>query len=98
MKIKLLFIVLFIVIGILHSQAQHVRVRPGFPVGISIGSPGPAPYAGAIWTGPEWQWLGGRYISVPGYWVRPRHHGAIWVQGHWKYSRYGYRWVPGRWR
>ena len=80
------------------GNAQYVRVRPGFHVGITIGAPGPAPFAGGIWIGPEWRWRGGRYVEVPGYWARPRHRGAGWVSGHWKYSRRGYRWVPGHWR
>ncbi len=80
------------------SQAQHVRVRLNFPAGLRIGAPGPRPYSGAVWIGPEWQWRGGRYENVPGYWGRPTRHSAVWIPGHWKYSRRGYRWVPGHWR
>ena len=79
-------------------QAQHVRVRLGFPASVGIRAGGPAPFAGAIWIGPEWQWRGGQYVAVPGYWARPRGHRSYWVQGHWKYTRRGYRWVPGHWR
>jgi hypothetical protein len=96
---KIFFLtLLFLITGISALQAQRVKVRIGFPVGISIGAPGPAPYGGAIWVGPEWQWRGGRYHCVPGYWARPNRYNAVWIPGHWKYSRHGYRWVPGRWR
>lgn len=95
---KLPVAALFMVIGIYTTNAQYVKIRIGFPAGISIGATGRAPFSGAVWISPEWQWRGGRYVSVPGYWVRPGRFGAIWVPGHWKYSRHGYRWVPGHWR
>ncbi|MBI5858282.1 MAG: YXWGXW repeat-containing protein [Sphingobacteriales bacterium] len=98
MKKKLFAFALFIVIGAAASQAQHVKVRIGFPVGISIHATGRAPFAGAVWVGPEWQWRGGNYVCVPGYWARPHRHGAVWVPGHWQYGRRGYKWVPGHWR
>ena len=98
MKMKLLITGLFFMILSGVANAQHVKVRIGFPVGICTGPSGRAPFSGAIWIGPEWQWRGGHYVSVPGYWARPGRYGAIWVPGHWKYSRKGYRWVPGHWR
>jgi hypothetical protein len=98
MKMKVLIPVLFFMMVAGAVNAQHVKVRIGFPVGISIGPSGRAPYAGAVWIGPEWQWRGGRYVTAPGYWARPGRYGAVWVPGHWKYSRRGYKWVPGHWR
>jgi hypothetical protein len=97
---KRIIVVTIILLGlsILKSDAQYVRVKPGFSVGISIGAPGPAPYAGAIWIGPEWAWRGGRYVEVPGYWERPHRHHYAWIPGHWRYAGRGYRWVPGHWR
>jgi WXXGXW repeat (2 copies) len=97
---KRIIIVAMFLLGLsaLKANAQYVRVRPGFSVGISIGAPGPAPYAGAIWVGPEWTWRGGRYVEVPGYWERPYRHRHAWVPGHWRYTRRGYRWIPGHWR
>jgi len=96
---KKIVIVTIALVGLsfMKADAQYVRTRPGFSVNVSVGAPGPAPYAGAIWIGPEWAWRGGRYVEVPGYWARPgRHRG--WVAGHWRYARRGYRWVPGHWR
>ena len=98
MKIKLSVIAVIFFTGIGTAQAQHVRVRLNFPVGISIGAPAHRPYAGAVWVSPEWQWRGGQYVSVPGYWAKPGRHGAQWIPGHWQNSRRGYRWVPGHWR
>jgi WXXGXW repeat (2 copies) len=98
MKIKLLLLTLLLVVATTLVQAQQVRVRLNFPVGISIGASGHRPYNGAVWIGPEWQWRGGRYVAVQGYWAKPGRYGAVWVPGHWKYSRRGYRWVPGHWR
>ncbi|MFN8290226.1 MAG: hypothetical protein U0U70_08220 [Chitinophagaceae bacterium] len=98
MKAKVLLIGLGLLIAGITANAQRVGVRLNFSVGTRIGPPGPAPYGGAIWIGPEWQWRRGRYVEVPGYWASPRRYGAVWVPGHWKYSRRGYRWVPGRWR
>lgn len=98
MKKKLFVWVFILAAGIGAVQAQHVKVRIGFPVGISINATGRAPFAGAVWVGPEWQWRGGKYVCVQGYWAKPHRHGAIWVPGHWQYTRRGYKWVPGHWK
>ncbi len=97
MKLKWIGALVFVLLLSAVSQAQHVRVRLNFPVGVSVNAPGPRPYGGAVWIGPEWEWRGGTYVHVPGYWARPRGH-AHWVPGHWRYSRRGYVWVHGRWR
>jgi hypothetical protein len=98
MKMKTLIPVLFFMLIAGIANAQHVKVKIGFPVGISIGPSGRAPFSGAIWIGPEWTWRGGNYVCSPGYWARPSRHGAIWVPGHWKNSRRGFIWIPGHWR
>ena len=97
---KRILIVLFVFLGlsVLRADAQYVAVRPGFSVGISVDVPGPRPFPGAIWVGPEWSWRAGRYVEVPGYWERPFRHHQAWVAGHWRYERRGYAWVPGHWR
>ena len=59
-----IIIVLF-VFSLIKADAQYVRRKPGFSVNISIGAPGPAPYNGAIWVAPEWEWRNGHYIEVP---------------------------------
>lgn len=76
-------------------QAQRVRVQLDFPVSIAVRAPGPPPFRGAIWVGPEWRWHRGHYVAAPGYWTRSRH--AYRSPGYWKHTRRGYVWVPGRW-
>jgi len=96
---KKMLLVLAIVIGINSlANAQRVRVRLDFPVTVAVRPPGPPPFGGAIWIGPEWRWQQNRYVMVPGYWSRPRHHRAAWSGGYWRHSRRGYVWVPGHWR
>jgi len=68
MKKILIVAIALLGLSIVKADAQYVRVKPGFSVGITIGAPGPAPYSGAIWIGPEWRWRGSRYVEVPGYW------------------------------
>jgi hypothetical protein len=98
MKHKLLLIVMIIALITADSTAQHVRVQMNFPIGVAVNPPGPPPFAGAIWIGPEWRWNRGNYVCVPGYWSKPRHHRKYWKAGHWKYTKRGYVWVPGRWK
>jgi hypothetical protein len=81
----------------IQSNAQHVSVRLNFPVGVSVRSHGARPYSNAVWVGPEWQWRGNQYQSVPGYWAKPPRNRAVWVSGYWQRARGGYRWVPGHW-
>lgn len=97
---KKLILVFAVVLGLsaMKANAQYVRVRPNFSIGVHIGAPNPAPYTGAIWVAPEWRWRGGRYVEVPGHWERPHRHRDMWVPGHWQDTRRGYRWIPGHWR
>ena len=55
----------------------------------------PAPYVGAIWIGPEYEWRGGSYVLVPGHWGRGR---GTWHQGSWAPRKSGYTWRRGYWR
>ena len=93
-------IALFVVLatGIMCAQAQRISVRLNFPGNAHARYYDRPSFSGAIWIGPEWQWRGGRYVSVPGYWSRPSRYGAVWVNGYWRHSRHGYYWVPGHWR
>lgn len=80
------------------TKSQHIRVQMNFPIGIAVNPPGPAPFAGAIWIGPEWRWQRGAYVCVPGYWSKPGRRKGHWKQGRWKYTRRGYVWMPGCWK
>jgi hypothetical protein len=85
-------------LSLLKADAQYVRSKPSFSVGISIGQPGPPPYSGAYWVAPEWRWRHGRYVEVRGHWMRSRRHHSVWISGEWVYTNRGYRWRPGYWR
>lgn len=95
---KIVFVIITLLgLSVLKAGAQYIRSRPGFSVNVSVGAPGPPPYGGAVWVGPEWVWQRGHYVEVPGYWANPgRHRG--WAFGHWKHRRRGYRWEPGHWK
>ena len=97
MKMRSLMVLAIVLIFSAAGRAQHVRIRLSFPVGVSVNAPGPPPFRGAIWIGPEWEWRGGNYVHVPGYWAKPRGR-SYWAPGHWRRGRHGYVWVPGRWR
>ena len=95
---KIFFILLITAAAITKAEAQHIRARLNFPVGVTIGAPGRPPFAGGIWIGPEWRWQGRNYVYVPGYWARPHKAYKHWVAGHWQETRRGFRWIPGHWR
>jgi hypothetical protein len=98
MKKRILLVALAVTGVIFSARAQHISIRLDFPAGSHFHSYGPAPYRGATWIGPEWQWRHGRYVAVPGYWAQPVRPRAVWIAGHWDYSRRGYTWIPGHWR
>jgi len=97
MKKLLITVMILLGLSLIKADAQYVRRKPGFSVNVTVGAPGPPPYSGAIWIGPEWTWRGGQYVEVPGYWARPgRHRG--WVSGQWRNTHRGYSWRRGHWR
>jgi hypothetical protein len=52
MKKKILASLLFFMTVAAVANAQYVKVRIGFPVGVSVTASGRAPYAGAVWDRP----------------------------------------------
>ena len=97
MKKLLITVMILLGLSLIKADAQYVRRKPGFSVNVTVGAPGPPPYSGAIWIGPEWTWRGSQYVEVPGYWARPgRHRG--WVSGQWRNTHRGYSWRRGHWR
>jgi hypothetical protein len=71
----------------------YVSARPVAPVYVRP----VAPYPGAVWVQGEWEWRGGRYEYVPGYWARPRGQ-RVYVEGGWVTGPRGYYWRHGYWR
>ncbi|MFZ9171300.1 MAG: hypothetical protein ACO21X_06170 [Sediminibacterium sp.] len=94
MKKSFLILLLFVAIS---SQAQHIRFQLNFPVGIYSRPQVRAPYANAIWVGPEWIWANNGYQPRSGYWAKPPRRGAKWMPGYWKPTRRGHIWIQGRW-
>ncbi|MFB3828886.1 MAG: hypothetical protein ACE15B_19120 [Bryobacteraceae bacterium] len=56
-----------------------------------------APSPGMVWTGGYWAWRG-RWVWVPGQYLRPPHRNARWTAGYWAHRHHGWVWVPGYWR
>jgi len=73
----------------------YVRYGPPAP---RYGVVGYAPGPGYVWTDGYWGWRGGRYVWVPGRWLRPPHARAVWVPGAWSRDGHGWRFQEGYWR
>ena len=76
-------------------QAVIVKVRP---------APRPIKRVRPRRPGPRYQWVAagwkikrGRYVYVPGRWVKPPRRGVRWRTGRWKRVNGGFVWVQGRW-
>jgi len=59
--------------------------------------PSPPPSKWHVWMPNEWQWRQGRYVSVPGYWMRPPNKNMRYVPGYWNRTREGWVWRQGHW-
>lgn len=57
----------------------------------------PLPFAGAIWIGGYWGWVGGRHVWFKGRWEHPR-PGYRWEPHHWEPHAGGWRLHGGGWR
>ena len=87
-----------IFIGMLAGSAAaadvYVRVGPPRP---EVEAPPPRPGVGFVWTPGYHRWDGGRYVWVPGAWVRPPRPRAHWVRAHWVHRPRGWVLVEGHW-
>lgn len=81
-----------VLVGCATQGSFVVRERPVEPVYVRPVSP----YPNAIWIPGEWEWRGGRYVYINGYYVR--HRNREWIAGHWRNVPNGYVWVRGHWR
>jgi len=79
------------------AAGQTVIYAPGPPPAVRVEPRPAAPYYGAIWVGGHWAWQG-RWVWIPGYWVRGPQPGAVWVPGHWVARPGGWVWIAGHWR
>ena len=76
------------------SAQVYVNVRPTFAPVVRPAPPSPR----HVWVDEDWEYRGGRYVSVGGHWVAPPRPGMAWVPGRWVHYRRGWQWRPGHWR
>ena len=99
MKRAGVFLIVFVFALLLYERCAtttHVKIAP--PPLKKEAIPKDKPYPGAVWISGQWRWDSGlgRYIWVPGHWVKaPK--GKVWKPAHWKKTPRGWVWVPGCW-
>jgi hypothetical protein len=72
-----------------------ITVAPPAPIVETIpASPGPL----WVWDPGYHAWRGGKYVWVPGHYVKKRRANDVWVAGHYNKSGRGWVYVPGHWR
>lgn len=75
------------------TTERVVAVQPAPPVVVR-----PAPPPGEhVYVEYEYKWQGGKYVAVPGYYVKKK-SGRTWIPGKWEQKPKGYAWVPGHWK
>jgi hypothetical protein len=94
-RIAVLVFALLMTAGLASAQ---VVIRIGPPAPVHIGVVGVAPGPGFVWIEGYHRWDGGRYVWVPGAWVRPPRPHARWVAPRYRRVNGGWGFVPGRWR
>jgi hypothetical protein len=52
------------------------------------------PYRGAYWIRGHYEWRGGGWVWIAGYYDYPPYPGAVWIEGHRGHDGY---WHPGHW-
>ena len=96
----LLFALVLIAVGAFSACAAngYYVVRSAPPAPLSYGAVGVAPGPGHVWVDGFWDWRGGRWFWVRGYWTRPPRAHAVWVAPSWRPYGRGYRYYRGHWR
>jgi len=80
------------------GQYGYSYVGYGPPAPQAYGAFGVAPGPGFVWIDGYHVYRGGRYVWVPGRWVRPPRGGAGWVRPEWRHEAHGWRFHEGHWR
>ncbi|HSC54438.1 MAG TPA: hypothetical protein VLC98_12480 [Phnomibacter sp.] len=86
-----------------YNDQSNVSIRGS--IDFAVGSrpeapwvrPAPAPSQWHVWISNEWQWHNGRYVCVPGHWVRPAYTSMRYVPGYWNRTKHGWVWRQGHW-
>ena len=61
-------------------------------------TPGPSPFASAVWIGGYWHWDGTGHVWVDGRWAIPPRARSTWRRHRWRKRGAGIVFVPGGWR
>jgi hypothetical protein len=78
-----------VIIAALSASLSACVVYPAYP-GARVA------YAGAVWIGGYWDWVGGRHVWHGGGWQAGR-PGYAWEPHRWVAVNGGYRMAPGHW-
>ncbi len=62
------------------------------------GAVGYAPGPGYVWCDGYYDWRGGRWFWVNGFWNRPPRARAVWIPAFWEPHGRGYKFHRGKWR
>ncbi len=84
-------------IGAFGCGHRHYVAYGPPPPPMAAGYVGRAPGPGYVWVDGYYDWRG-RYVWVPGSWMRPPRPHAVWVPG--RFDGHGRHrvWVRGHWR
>jgi len=94
-RILVLVFATLVTAGIASAQ---VVIRIGPPPPVHVGIVGVAPGPGFVWVEGYHRWDGGRYVWVPGTWMRPPRPHMRWIPPRYRHARGGWVFVEGRWR
>src|ERR1044071_2417856 len=81
--------------GLLCSScaSEHYVAAPPPPPEVVVVKPVP----GRVWVDYDYRWRRGKYVAVPGHWIKVK-TGRTWVPGHWEQRPRGQVWIPGHWK
>ena len=92
--------------GLLLAGALTAPALAQVGVGVYIGQtppplryevPPPSPGPDFLWIDGYWNWVGSRYVWVPGRWDRSPYPGAYWTHPHYDHYDRGWQMHPGHW-
>jgi hypothetical protein len=76
------------------TTERVVAVQPEPPVIVARPAPPPGEH---LYVDYEYRWKGGKYVAVPGYYIKKK-PGRTWIPGKWEKKEKGYVWIGGHWK